>query len=704
MALPNRAEAGHPGYGPPVNQPCSPRNAVAGSLLPRRARRHVGLCALVITALFASTATPVPVRVVEAAPITRSLSAVSATADEFEAVAATLPADAVAATMILVELATADDGRLSRAAIGELLRRAGFALVTTEGAAVAVPDGMVLYNIPIYVDLLTELSDAVRNGSHYSTEELGWMLADMGSPGAEPIASSTIVAALGDWGKGEGAPVESVVAGTAVRALAARRGEVLWYGGDAAAVVIDPLQLLLLVGHLTSDVLVPQDADTASTTTTILSGGLMHRDRSAKTAVGVCQDLRAVMEATKPGRTYVKIPVSNQLGEELLEKFHKWALGEESAKALKEFGEIKDKAEKAASVLTLLLLLLGAKLTLTHDGGGTGDWQTHFRHEADDDSKTLTVTATARFDSSLVGKRLDCWALAGIELPKESMEGFTVMWSLEQPSSRLQDGGAYLTPISADSKKFATGSGGEVLTATGSSTVHLLPRKEATPPQPAQRELEGWVRVNARLDHSENPLDPTNMFKIADGSFELAVSILKRAGLPSTPHDIKVRYHGADIFVATGASDVFLGFVTLPVFLDIYSCAGPEGPWMGRGGFGSWSKTALASAAEYITGQAVPAGFSMVNENMLFFASADAEDGTPFKITDPDPLISGVMELDLIWLNRPAGARAYNGSISRPAGTVEVLLSQKSFPYGSLTYPVLWVQQDDRCPPADATF
>ena len=616
------------------------------------------------------------------------------TAADLEAVAARLPADPASAGMLLVEFILTGEPRVARAAVGELLRRSGIPLVSPDGALVAAPDGVVLKDAVVYAELVTELTDAVRSDTHYTPQEVVWLLADLGYPEEGEIEPGELLAALGDWGKGTDAPGESRVAGAAVRALAASRGHVLYPGADPDEVILDPLQTLLVVAHATSVELVPVEAlvDAAGAHTTAFFG----EGAAPFAGAEVCKDLITLLEALKGPRNYLDVATSNPLGEHLTDKVKDRVLSPRVNSALERFSKVKGRADLVASVLGVLLLLLGAEIELVHASGGTGQWQTHFGHQADEADKHMILEARTRFNSSLTGKRLECWSLAGIDLPRSDvMEGFTVKWSGDQHLGRIQEGGRYLTAVSGDSHKFQQG---EVLGSSGVSRVEMRPPHEKFTPEPGSRELEGSVRITVKLDQASLPLNLSNIWDWKGATIDLALDALKRAGLPSASRVARVTYHGSDIFIAKGAADVFLFYLTLPIFVDIYSCTGPGGPWKGRGGFGNWNKEFLAFGLEWLSGQNIPSEFSMVNEQINFLVNSSAAEPQPFPVTAPDPFISGLMMLDLGWLDRNELVRPHNGSISRPAGTVALLLGGKSMPFANLTYPIKWVTEDARCP------
>ena len=616
------------------------------------------------------------------------------TAADLEAVAARLPADPASAGMLLVEFILTGEPRVARAAVGELLRRSGIPLVSPDGALVAAPDGVVLEDAVVYAELVTELTDAVRSDTHYTPQEVVWLLADLGYPEEGEIEPGELLAALGDWGKGTDAPGESRVAGAAVRALAASRGHVLYPGTDPDEVILDPLQTLLVVAHATSVELVPVEAlvDAAGAHTPAFFG----EGAAPFAGAEVCKDLITLLEALKGPRNYLDVATSNPLGEHLTDTVKDRVLSPQVNSALERFSKVKGRAVLIASVLGVVLLLLGAEIELVHASGGTGQWQTHFGHQADETDKHMILEARTRFNSSLTGKRLECWSLAGIDLPRSDvMEGFTVKWSGEQHVGRIQEGGRYLTAVSGDSHKFQQG---EVLGSSGVSRVEMRPPHEKFTPEPGSRELEGSVRITVKLDQASLPLNLSNIWDWRGATIDLALDALKRAGLPSASRVARVTYHGSDIFIAKGAADVFLLYLTLPVFVDIYSCTGPGGPWKGRGGFGSWNKEFFAFVTEWLSGEGFPAAVSMVNEQINFLVNPSAAEPQPFPVTAPDPYISGLMMLDLSWLDRNEGVRPHNGSISRPAGTVELLMAGESMPFANLTYPIKWVTEDARCP------
>jgi hypothetical protein len=128
--------------------------------------------------------------------------------------------------------------------------------------------------------------------------------------------------------------------------------------------------------------------------------------------------------------------------------------------------------------------------------------------------------------------------------------------------------------------------------------------------------LRSHVEVRASLDKDDFPFKLKDLLKlkkapanIAKGNpwsitfdkiFDLVNSAIKRLGLPTERKLLDVEYHGADMYLVRGETDVFLFYYTATVYVDVYSCTGLNGPWMGEGGFKNLDGTLFKDAVEKV--------------------------------------------------------------------------------------------------------
>ena len=149
------------------------------------------------------------------------------TASSLAAVDVGLPADPTEATMDLVQKIFGTDREAAISATGEVLRRAGLPLVSALGPIVAMPDHEVIVNAAdpgrVHPDAhrLHQGRRLLDTGPTRPDPQLRGLHSSIRSPAPQ------VVGILDQWGKGPRTPTESVVAGTAIRALAAQRHQLL---------------------------------------------------------------------------------------------------------------------------------------------------------------------------------------------------------------------------------------------------------------------------------------------------------------------------------------------------------------------------------------------------------------------------------------------------------------------------------------------
>jgi hypothetical protein len=191
---------------------------------------------------------------------------------------------------------------------------------------------------------------------------------------------------------------------------------------------------------------------------------------------------------------------------------------------------------------------------------------------------------------------------------------------------------------------------------------------------------------------------------VAAKTWDLAISAISRAGLPSQSLNIRVDYHGTEIYIARGKTDLFLYLITAPVELDVYTCEGLDGLWQGRGGLGGNKKTVLAAPLEKIAGAEIPEDVSYV-QDVRFYINPEAAESE--FVVAPEVSMTGVMRISAAQL-RANRAVVVSGRAAQPVGEVELKMGGKSLApvafFGSVTYTVYRMPEDSRCPPGGYYF
>lgn len=265
--------------------------------------------------------------------------------------------------------------------------RAGVPIVNLDGQVAALPDDNVLIDAALPGEFVPNVTRSVRAGDFYTLTEAGDLLVDSGLF-PEPLPIEALATALGQWGKPVDDPeapvpaLESVVAGTAIRALGARRGDVYAAALGPEAATVDMLQLVLLFSHLAADayrveapVAHGTDRGDPAALASLLGVGVARAAESAG-----CVAALEAYEST----------IGDNGGAALWETF-KWALG--NKELAEKFDNGKGKIDKVSAILTTLIWLTGIRMNLAASPAST-----HFRHQAGESGRNVTVTATVRFE------------------------------------------------------------------------------------------------------------------------------------------------------------------------------------------------------------------------------------------------------------------------------------------------------------------
>lgn len=550
------------------------------------------------------------------------------TAASLHSVAAGLPDDPISASEQLVEILWGADSLAAVSAAGEILRRAGLPLVSADGPVMALPDGNVITNVPILVEFLPTLTDTARNGTFYRPSQLGELLQGFGFARELPT-DREVVGLLAAWGKGDDDIPEVRAAGASARALARIRGELLipaaiptpeqeqqladdpdsvpeaviqWLTSGGVARGIDPITAVLLLAHSSGELatgaaIVPAGSGLRTTESGALlprAGGVNCDEMLPEQTSRADQEREsAIKEAAKQQTRSAAADAAERYGDA------SGKYGEGKKKWVEWGGEAYDKAADAVSVV---MLMLGAKLELKSDKSTT-----HFRHGPGERAKDVTVTATASFSSALAKRHLRCWALVGIEVPPDGpLKDYKINWRLSKAPHAFQ-------AFSESAKAFAKGG---TTDRDGTSEVSIYPRTELTPPKDGEQQPEVTInaKVYAGLDKDEFPWKFADLLDMASSAnmgyaaakalYNLLLSMIKRGALPTKSLSIPVTYHGQRPFVMHGAMQAkeTISQISIDLRADLYSCSGPLGPWQGTVGAGGDVQIKHTGSAPQIIG------------------------------------------------------------------------------------------------------
>ncbi|GAA2218381.1 hypothetical protein ACFY2R_23880 [Micromonospora olivasterospora] len=613
---------------------------------------------------------------------------VSELAGAMSTVAQDLPPDAVEAAERLVDIVLDGTPDQSVAAAAELLRRSGVPIVSSGGPVVAMPDALVLYDSPVYAELIPALVTATRARDRYAVDQWATLLTSLGLT-TRKLTFAQVTNALAGWGKLDGEQPAFTTAAAVVRALSARRGQVLYPAAAVATTYLDPLQTVLLLAHATSRFGMVRKSTTKATALGLAAGAFVVA--RADDDKGPCEVFTTLFEtdnvATKANSDFLKDQLKDRLAGAVLK---------EGAKEI--FDRASEAYGKAGATLSVIMLMLGARLTLTSDKTST-----HFKHQAGSRAEHVTLTAKAEFDIKIAADKLECYSLAGLSIPKAGpLEGFTIKWSSEQDQrGTIQKGGsAYLVAVSADSTKMTKGG---KTGADGVSTLEVKPPVEK--PAGTGEKLKGSATFIAKMDKENFPFELGDLFALGSGAagfavskiFDLVKDALTRAGLPEQSITVGVDYHGSDIIVAKGHGRIELILAAIPdAYVDLVSCSGIQGPFKGTGGFGG-SVTEWIRLARLI---GVPVADEYPGGRARVSVMGNAGQPNPFPIMKGE---GGKQFLDgVLTFYPPASANSAvildDKRVGRPVGEVEMLVAGNPFPFGDLVWPAVRVTSDPRCP------
>jgi hypothetical protein len=516
-----------------------------------------------------------------------------------------VPTEPTAAAATLVAILLGPDADAANSALTEILRRSAIPVVSLDGTIVAEPDGLALIDGIIYAELVPDLASSIRAGDFYPVQNVAWLIADsIGFDGELP--ASAVLGGFGRWGKEADDPPESKFAGAAARALSAARGDVLYESAPPEDVEIDPLQAILLIEHL-------------------LSPAVEHSTGSSRAGLLAFLDAQVVNAAGPCDAIYDKFKKADQVDQlkrsalkDAAKDAFKGGLSEGGRQAFEIATKFTDAADKAGAIASTIILLLNVKIDITDDHGG----QTHTRHSAGEVDRHVQFKAHAWMKSGFNQQEVKCLYFLGLDVPPVGdLPNFRVRWSVQQPQTSGRRGQLTRVAPGDGIKTNPGGSGGELTNPKGESTLKLEVAIERPPDQ--GEELTAHVEVRASLDKDDFPFKLKDLLKLeklarhavdakspwqvtVDKIFDIVNSAIKRLGLPVQRRLLDVEYHGSDIYLVRGETDVFLFYYTATVFVDVYSCEGIDGPWIGEGGFKNLDGTLFKDAAQKVFGKQFP--------------------------------------------------------------------------------------------------
>jgi hypothetical protein len=284
----------------------------------------------------------------------------------------------------------------------------------------------------------------------------------------------------------------------------------------------------------------------------------------------------------------------------LKDAFFAWMeqVSKEAASSIK--GALK-KIDYVSKGLNLIVFL--SAITLLMEADKT---ETHFRHEPADASRDVRVVATATWEQGENLQDIRCLqGMVGIETRANGpFPGLRVHWSLEGEQTAARTAKLLRAKPGQEQEFRPTGGGGEVTDAEGRSDVFLEPPVERQPDEGS--ELSGVVKVYASLDKEEVPdalktflgnrsfltdllkgkgtiegAKPWAQF-LFDAVLDISLKAIKKAMLPTRRLDIKVTYHGRDVYMAKGRVTPYLIFAAATFDVYAYTCDGLNGIWQGE--------------------------------------------------------------------------------------------------------------------------
>lgn len=624
--------------------------------------------------------------------------------------ARTLPQDSVLAAESIVNAIFGTDTARAAAATAEALAISGIALTNDNTDIIAATD-FVYADYLVPASFVPSLANSMRSGMFYDADNVSSLFQGLGLT-ETPATADVLSATMRQWGKDATNPAQVQAAGNIVRALAAHAGRLPIAG---VAPQFDMVQLLLLFVQLTGTLYsYSPHTPSASGATAELAG--YHDQKSApQNSQKICAD---IMKKLEEKGEKLKRQLEGTATDTIISKGIPWGIEHLmkdgpikaiASKAGEEFAAVMEKLGTAVSVLqqalTTLLLMSGVQLDLSNDMNS----ETHFRHEHNNHSLNVTVTATVTFDSSLDQDKLACYNLLGIDAPangaisgedsKGKWNGWQVTWSYgEEIAPNNYYGSVPHGDVLRPQKSSLRAKAFTHLDKNGQASLESMTRTERDLPNTG--EVHTVVAdVVAKVDQVKE-INPLDMISLGGGVLVVAAMAIQAINLPSARQPITVTYHGQDTYVIKGHESMNIMMLSRMDFdADYYSCDGLDGPWKGSSGY------AVDSGA---LGQL---GTSMGYEGPLKGNFTD--DSTTFELdkksTAPQQVLIGPDKfgLEITIKNPPKRGEHLDGYLGEGTWLMpgsgmngSTFANQMGGLLGSggLTYEVRGVPEDSRCP------
>lgn len=493
----------------------------------------------------------------------------------------------LAARQLVRAIMDADSDADAAGAVGELLRRSGFPIVTADGQVVGLPDDGGFPDYPIYAELLADFARAVRSSSGYPYPDVAAQLVDLGVfPGS--VDWPVMATVLSSWGKQADEAAVAASASSAVRALSAAHGWPIDASRDGADVFLDPLQATILIAHLGEVPLLRSDGGGGS-------GGPGSSRRPAQSASGACTELNRAFNG-------------GSMVEKGLVKGVSWFISEANGAALDALPEqyqgsvrnfrLAKGTSALKSYLPAFMLMIGVRFVAEPVA------EMHYMHADGEAGARRTLRVTAEYDSGMGDQTVECYRLAGIKVPQKGpMTGFGVDWEIAaQSTGPVRDAagnftspGRHVQVVSNPRQAFPRGT----TDASGAATLTVKPPVEGEPVGEGDV-IRDDVVIRAKL-RKDAKLTDFIAFNVPGALTKVAVNLSIDAYLPSVLIVLPVAYHGSDPIIVKGATDdvplFFLMATIKSTSIDLYSCKGLSGPWKGEATWGGLEFNALGKSA-----------------------------------------------------------------------------------------------------------
>jgi hypothetical protein len=636
-------------------------------------------------------------------------------ASDLNDVAAALPSDPRTAVRALVEAVFAADSHQSAApAMGELLRRSGFPIVTADGELIALPDDAGFPDLPVYAELLSDLAENVRDGVQYPYAGMAVRLAQAGVYSVPP-EWPVIAVLLSMWGKDEAAVPVVMSASSTVRALANAHGQPIDATRDPAEVGFDAVQLMVIFAHMGRNPL-PRAEEGAGG-----GGGVSGHGRPTRRA-GACEELNSY---------FGPLPTSRE------EKVVDWFEGVMADKATDTLierlpGSLRATAtfikavngdyEELADWQTIQMLMAGYKLRAERVR------EMHYMHAANEQGAHRSLRVTARYESGLSRKVISCYQLAGIDIPYDGPltgdEGYSVEWEVAKEAvAPVRDAAGNFTSTGRHVRIVERPAQAYPRAATdewGVASLSIKPPVEGEPSGVGeiQRDIV-VVKASLRKEADAEELilglltPDAPVAWLTQNFLNLARNITADAVMPSVNIRVVVAWHGPDPVVAKGSLRnviVFPWGTIRSVSIDLVSCDGLWGPWRGRNRWGGMDLSPIAAGslalAEGVSGEKLPVDVGLPISHWVDGVQAVPGEESEFEAFGSLVNIQGVFRLKEDRVNHGRLFRVLkDGRLGFEVGKLDVVLNRGrlafagvSMSYTMATFPVMRVDHDDRCP------